>query len=411
MSTLLVYSVTLLVAVLVSELARRSVLSTAVMFLLAGFLAGGVFNAVKLEPGGEQVKLLSELALFSVLYTDGMRVQITEIRRSWNLPARALLLGMPLTLAFTGILAHLVVGLPWDEALLLAAVLSPTDPVLANAIIGRDEVPLRLRRLLNLESGLNDGLALPFVLVLLTQVGEGSLHPGTIGLELLFGIVIGVVIPMMAIQLESGRFFASAPLYEPLLAVAVGLLVLSVTSLTGTNMFLGAFTAGIVLANVSPRIRERFDEFGEILTELLKLAAILLFGALISVAFLREISLSGYLFAALTLTIVRPAALGISLLGGRLPLGEWAAAAWFGPKGFASVVFALIVVVENTPDANLLFHLAALVVAFSILVHSTTDVLVARRLSEVNTGESRELASSETGSGVESLSDGGRDTT
>ncbi len=381
MSTLLIYALTLLVAVLVSELARRSVLSTALMFLFAGFIAGGVLHLVSLQPDTEEVKLLSELALFSVLFTDGMRVEFREIQRSWRLPARALLIGMPLTLVFTGILARYVVGLPWDESLLLAAVLSPTDPVLASAIIGRDEVPMRLRRLLNLESGLNDGLALPFVLILLTQIGDTSIGPGTIGLELLFGIVIGAAIPLAAIRLESGRFFGSAPLYEPLLAVAIGLLVLSVTSLTSTNIFLGAFTAGIVLANVSPRIRERFSEFGEILTELLKLGAILLFGALISIDFLKDISVSGYLFAGLTLLLVRPAALGISLLGGRLSFEEWAAAAWFGPKGFASVVFALLVVVENTPNANLLFHLAALVVALSIILHSTTDVIVAHRFA------------------------------
>ena len=145
MSTLLVYAVTLLGAVLLSELARRSVLSTAVLFLFAGFVAGDLLHVIELSPGDSQVRLLSELALFSVLFTDGMRVQFEGFGQRWRLPARALLLGMPLTLAFTGVLAHWVVGLPWTEALLLAAVLSPTDPVLANAIIGREEVPLRLQ--------------------------------------------------------------------------------------------------------------------------------------------------------------------------------------------------------------------------------------------------------------------------
>ncbi len=380
MIMLLIFSVVLLIAVLISELAQRSVLSTAVLFLLAGFITGGVLNITEVKPGEDQVRLLSELALFSVLFTDGMRVQINEIRHTWRLPARALFLGMPLTLALIGVLAHFIVGLPWNEALLLAAVLSPTDPVLAGAIVGRKEIPLRLRRLLNLESGLNDGLALPFVLILLSQIGENPLHLGKIILELVLGIAIGLVIPWTAIWLEKGRFFSSALLYEPLLAVAIGLIVLSMTSITHTNTFLGAFTAGIVLANLGPRIRERFEEFGELVTELLKLAAILLFGMLISIDFLREVSFSGYFFAGLTLVLARPVALGLSFLGGRLPFKEWAAAAWFGPKGFASVVFALLIVVEDIPDANLLFHLAAVVVTLSILVHSTTDVLIARYL-------------------------------
>lgn len=380
MTTLLIFSVVLLIAVLLSELARRSVLSTAVLFLIAGFLTGGVLNITTVGPGDEQVRLLSELALFSVLYTDGMRVQFEEMKRGWRLPARALLLGMPLALVLTAILARFVVGLPWGEAFLLAAILSPTDPVLASAIVGREGVPARLRRLLNLESGLNDGLALPIVLIFLAEVGPDPLHLDTIVLELAGGVVLGFVIPYVAVRLEGGRFFSSAPLYEPLLAVSIGLLVLSVTAMTHANTFLGAFTAGVVLSNIGPRIRERFDEFGEIITELLKLAAILLFGALISVEFLRDISLEGYVFAGLTLVLVRPVALGLSLLGTRLNFREWAAAAWFGPKGFASVVFALLVVVENTPDASRLFHLAALVVALSILVHSTTDILIARYL-------------------------------
>jgi len=380
MSTLLIFSIVLLIAVLLSELARRSVLSSAVLFLIAGFVAGGVLGITSVKPGDEQVRLLSELALFSVLYTDGMRVQFEEIKRGWRLPARALFLGMPLTLILTAVLARFIVGLPWTEAFLLAAILSPTDPVLASAIVGQESVPARLRRLLNLESGLNDGLALPIVLIFLSEVGPDPLHLDAIALELASGVAIGLVIPFVAVRLESGRFFSSAPLYEPLLAVSIGLLVLSVTAITHANTFLGAFTAGVVLSNIGPRIRQRFEEFGEIATELLKLAAILLFGALISVEFLRDISLEGYVFAGLALVLVRPIALGLALLGTHLNFREWAAAAWFGPRGFASVVFALIVVVEDTPDASRIFHLAALVVAFSILVHSTTDVLIARYL-------------------------------
>src|SRR5918998_1876078 len=167
-----VFAVVLLLAVLISELARRSVLSTAVLFLAAGFLAGGgMLGLLPLAADVPVVEGFAELALFSVLFTDGMQAGVRDLARAWRLPARALLLGMPLTMAGTALFGHYVAGLPWTQAWLVGAVLSPTDPVFAAAIVGRSDVPRRLRLLLNVKSGVNDGLALPVVIVLLAVVG------------------------------------------------------------------------------------------------------------------------------------------------------------------------------------------------------------------------------------------------
>jgi len=165
---LLSFAVLLLIGVLISERAHRTVLSTAVLFLVGGFLLGpGALNIVSVSAGDPIVGGLAELALFSVLFTDGMRVGFRDLRSAWRLPGRALLLGLPLTLGLTAVFAHYIVGLPWLESFLLGAILAPTDPVFAAAIVGREEVPGRLRHLLNVESGVNDGLALPIVLILL----------------------------------------------------------------------------------------------------------------------------------------------------------------------------------------------------------------------------------------------------
>ena len=175
MSLLLVFAVCLLGAVLVSERAHRTVLSTAVLFLAAGLAVGeGVLDLVPLRPEDDIVARLAELALFSVLFTDGMRVGLRDLRSAWRLPGRALLVGLPLTLVGTAVIAALVAGLPWGHAFLLAAALTPTDPVFAAAIVGREEISGRLRHLLNVESGLNDGLALPVVVILLEVVAETS---------------------------------------------------------------------------------------------------------------------------------------------------------------------------------------------------------------------------------------------
>jgi NhaP-type Na+/H+ or K+/H+ antiporter len=375
----LVFGLTLLVAVLISELSARSVVSTAVLFLVTGFVLGdGVLGLLSLDAGDPKVAVLTELALFSVLFTEGMRIGVKDLVSAWRLPGRALLLGLPLTLAATALLAHAVAGLPWAEALLLGAVLSPTDPVFAAALVGRPEVPRRIRHLLNVESGVNDGLALPVVLAMLTVVSDDRVtFAATLG-KAAFGIAIGVGVPWIALRLEGSRFFQAGRFYKPLNAFAIGVIVLGLASLTHANEFLAAFAAGVTVMTVSPEFREAFQEFGELLTELLKLGTLLVVGALVSPRFLAEISSSGYLFALLVLVAVRPFALGIALTRSGLTWREWAAVSWFGPRGFASMFYALLILRAGIARGDEIFHLTVVVVAASIFAHSSTDVLVAR---------------------------------
>jgi sodium/hydrogen antiporter len=183
MTLLLVYAVVLLLAVLLSALAHRTVLSTAVLFLVAGFVLGeDVTGVVDLRPSDPIVSTLAELALFAILFTDGMRVGWRDLTAAWRLPGRALGWGLPLTLLVTALLAHFVAGLDWPEALLVGAVLAPTDPVFAASLVGNEKVPSRLRQLLNVESGVNDGRALPFVIVLLEIAQDSAdLHLAELG--------------------------------------------------------------------------------------------------------------------------------------------------------------------------------------------------------------------------------------
>lgn len=375
------FAVLLLLGVLISERASRTVLSTAVLFLLGGFVLGrGVLDIIPMEPGDPAVAILAQLALFSVLFTDGMKVGLSDLRRAWRLPGRALLFGLPLTLLITALLAHYLLGLPWLQSFLLAAVLAPTDPVFAAAIVGRTEVPGRLRHLLNVESGLNDGLALPIVLVLLAVTGGTNSAIGVLAEEIGLGIVVGVAIPLIVIGLERLPFLKATKGLQPLLTVSIGLLVLAICQVTGANLFLAAFAAGITVATAGPGFRKEFEQFGELVSELLKLAAILVFGALITPTFLfNEITGSGWVFAALAIVAARPLALFISFLGTRLPAKEQLAVMWFGPKGFASVVYGLLVLQSGISYTNELFHLIALVIVLSILAHSSTDVLVAKQ--------------------------------
>lgn len=158
--------------------------------------------------------------------------------------------------------------------------------------------------------------------------------------------------------------------------------MLALGQLTHGNLFLAAFAAGSTIATFGPHQRVAFQHFGENVAELLKLAALLVFGALISVEFLGEISWPGWVFAVLAIVVARPAALAIAFFRSGMHPRERVAAMWFGPKGFASVVYGLLVLNSGIDAADLVFHLVALTIVISILAHSSTDVLVANAFDD-----------------------------
>jgi NhaP-type Na+/H+ or K+/H+ antiporter len=200
--------------------------------------------------------------------------------------------------------------------------------------------------------------------------------------ELVVGIAIGIIVPLAAIKLEQVPFFAAAHAYEPLNAVAIGLGVLALGKATHGNLFLAAFAAGITVATVGQRQKETFEEFGELIAEVLKLAALLVFGCLITPAMVVHIGVVGWVFAMLSIFVARPVPVLVSFIGSRLTMREQLAAAWFGPKGFASVVYGLLVLNSDIPASEQIFDLVAITVVLSIVLHSSTDIIVARSFDE-----------------------------
>jgi len=378
---ILAFGLVLLVSVSLSGLAARTVLSTSLMFLVAGAMLGeGGFGLVPIDPGGDLVATLADIALFTVLFTDGQRAGLPDLREGWRLSGRALGLGMPLAMVGVAVPAHFLAGLDWPTAFLVGAILSPTDPVFASAIVGRSDVPLRLRRLLNVESGLNDGLALPFVLVFLaTALGDES-EPARIAWELLLGLVLGVVVTAVVALAWRTRLLTAEPRLQALGPFAIAVSLFAICHLTHANPYLAAFAAGSTLATIDEVAAERFEPFGDLLSEVTKFAALLVFGALITPGRLSALGVGGWTLAVLSILLVRPAAMAISLLRTPLNRRERAAAAWFGPKGFASVVYGLLVLQAGPADADKVFDLVAVTIALSIVLHSSTDVPVARAL-------------------------------
>jgi sodium/hydrogen antiporter len=270
-----------------------------------------------------------------------------------------------------------LLGFSWPEAFLVAAVLAPTDPVFASAIVGRAEIPHRVRHLLGVESGLNDGLALPVVIFLIAGAGGPEADPLVLAEELGLGILVGVAVPLVVSWLVRRKLFSRTPLYAALTPVAVALIVLGVCITTQANLYLAAYAAGITIATVAPEMRDAFAELGGQISELVKLLAVLMFGALISPQLLAEVPWTAYLFGILLLVFARPAAVELSLLGSGMPWEERLTAAWFGPKGFASVLYGLLVLASGAPGAELMFHVIVVAIVLSIVAHSSTDVPIA----------------------------------
>ncbi|MBM7503243.1 cation:proton antiporter [Agromyces aurantiacus] len=375
---LLSFALVLLAAILISGLAHRTVLSTTVLFLVAGFLLGsGMLDVIVLDATDPTVVTVSSLALFVVLFTDGQEFGLRELRAAWRLPGRALLLGMPITFVITTVLGVWMLGLSWLEAALVAAVLAPTDPVFASAIVGRGEIPYRVRHLLGVESGLNDGLALPVVLILIATVGGPDAEPWVLAGELLLGIAVGVVVPLAVSWLVRRPAFTRTPLYASLTPIAIALIVLGVCTMTQANLYLAAYAAGMTIATAAPEMRDAFHQLGGQVSELAKLLAVLMFGALITPSLLADVPWTGYVFGLLLMLVARPVAVELSLIGSRLPWEERATAAWFGPKGFASVLYGLLVLQSGAPGAEFLFHVIVVAITLSIFAHSSTDVPIA----------------------------------
>jgi NhaP-type Na+/H+ or K+/H+ antiporter len=382
MALVLAFGLVLLFSVSLSGLAARTVLSTALMFLVAGALVGqGGFGLVDIPSDGVFVTGLADLALFTVLFTDGQRANVRALREGWRLSGRALGLAMPLTMVGIALPAHYLAGLDWTTSFLIGAILSPTDPVFASAIVGRTDVPLRLRRLLNVESGLNDGLALPFVLIFLATATGADTDFATIGLELVLGLVFGVAIAAVVTLAWRLRILTAEPRLQALGPLAIGVIVYATCHLTHANPYLAAFAAGSALATLDRVTAENFEHFGDLLSETTKFAALLVFGALITPDRISHLTWGDWAVALIAILLVRPAAMLLSLMRTTLPSRERWVAAWFGPKGFASVVYVLLALQAGIPSGDHVFDLVAITIALSIVLHSSTDVPVAKALS------------------------------
>ena len=396
---LLVFGGLLMVGALVAGLVRRSFLSLAALFVVTGFVLGdGGLEVLDFGARSGFVHDLAIVALVVILFRDGLEVEAEMLQREWHLPFRKLVLGMPITGAVVAAAAHWIVGLDWLESALLGALLSPTDPVLSSSVVTNPRVPRIVRHSLNLESGLNDGLALPAVLAFTAALADeqGFVWWKFVLQDVTLGFAFGIALAWVASKLmpRGRKLTDSIPAHaQSLYALGVAFLTYGLTTLPPHgNGVMAVFVCAIVLGIRRPDIRHYFEARSDDIIEIVKLGVFVVFGSLLAVDTLFHDGWAAVGVVVVTLLVARTVAMWIALAGTRVDNAEKAFMAWFGPKGVATMTFSLLVLSEGIPQAERIFNLAALTVLCSIIVHGVSDTPGAEWLARRAERREREAA-------------------
>ena len=361
---------------------ERSLVTPAIFFTSAGLLAGPVLGLVDLSIGSERVKLLAEGTLTLVLFADASRISLPALRKEFAVPARLLGIGLPLTIAF-GTLAGVGVlpGVSLVEALVLSIMLACTDAALGQAVVTDERVPSRIRQGLNVESGLNDGICVPlfFIALALAEWDEGALtgHAAVhlVLEEIGYGLVAGVAAGVLgAVALRLARRSPVEVHWLQILTVAAAALAAGIATGLGGSIFIAAFTAGFLFGVIGRdsggEVSYLVDEGGE----LLNAVTFTVFGAAILGPALDDLGWEVIAYAVLSLTAVRMLPVALALLGTGAGRPTVAFVGWFGPRGLATIVFAVILIDESSlPHERTLLLAVVATIGMSVFAHGLTS--------------------------------------
>ena len=368
---------------LVSGRLQNSVITPPMVFVTFGLLVSpAVLGLVDLDTGNELVRALAELTLILVLFTDAARINLNALRRDYHLPVRLLGISLPLTIVFGTILAAVLFDyLAFWEAAVVAAILAPTDAALGQTVVSNPRVPARIRQALNVESGLNDGLALPIVLVFLAMAGTAE-DPERVGFwanftakQIVLGPLVGVGVGYLGGRLVylGSRTEWMNHSFQQLSALALSLLAFALAELVGGNGFIAAFTAGLTIGNTSRQVCGCLYEFAEAEGQLLALLTFMIFGGMMVWPTLEHLNWLIAAYGVLSLAVVRMLAVGLSLIGAGLQVDTFVFLGWFGPRGLASIVFGLLTLERaNITGREEIFAIVIATVLLSVFAHGVT---------------------------------------
>jgi NhaP-type Na+/H+ or K+/H+ antiporter len=367
---------------------------TAPMVFTGAGLVFGAKTAGLVAPsvGGATVKLLASATLAVVLFGDAARIDLRALREEYRLPARLLGIGLPLTIAAGfGVALVLLGSVAWPEALVLAIVLAPTDAALGQAVVTLPSLPSLVRQGLNVESGLNDGICVPLfgiaIAIGTTEAGLTPAHHAVVLVveEIGYGVLVGAGAGTLAaavVVFAAGRGLVE-PLWLQVVPAAGSVLAYTTAAAVGGSGFIAAFVGGLVFGAVRRRVGGEVGYLVEQLGALLGAATFIVFGGAFLEPALGGITWAVAAYAVLSLTLVRMVPVAIGLLGTGARPQTAAFLGWFGPRGLASIVFAVLIVEHSgtLPHESLLLTTIYATVGLSILVHGVSAAPLARRYS------------------------------
>jgi sodium/hydrogen antiporter len=369
----------------VSRRLEVSVVSAAMFFVTGGFIAGPeVLGWFDLEIEHEGIRVLAEATLTLVLFADASRIDLGALRREIALPARLLGIGLPLTIAAGTLLAAAVVTeLTWLEALVLAIVLAPTDAALGQAVVTDRRLPSRVRQGLNVESGLNDGICVPLLFIalaaaeadenLLTVSGAVHIVLEEIGYGIVGGVAAGVAAAMVLRLARRRRLVVED--WESVIPLAAAALSYGIAAPLGGSGFIAAFVGGLVFGGLARAGRSEITSLTDATGMTLAAATFIVFGAAAIGPALDALDWQLVVYAVLSLTVIRMVPVWLSLLGMHARPPTVAYVGWFGPRGLASIVFAVLVLEGSALEhVDVMTATVIITIALSVYAHGMTAV-------------------------------------
>ena len=372
---------------------ERSWISGPIVYTAIGLVLGPYgFGLIELKLGSAGLRSLAEFTLAMVLFTDAANADFSVVRRNVGLPVRLLLIGLPLTIVFGWALAALVLPqLDMLELALLAALLAPTDAALGKPVVTNPAVPSAMREALNLESGLNDGICVPVVLLLLGLAVGTQIEGGTaihvvrvVAEEIGIGLIVGIGLTWLAtmiLRLADSRGWTSEHWAEIHL-VALAAACYTVAQAAGGSGFIACFAGGLLLSAILAEDRREARLHGaESTGDTLALITWVVFGDGAVGQIIGHFTWLGLLYAVLSLTVIRMLPVFLCLLGTGIGAGDKLFIGWFGPRGLATIVFAIIVLNEQLPGNDTIVFVAAWTILLSVVAHGMTATPLVKLVS------------------------------
>jgi sodium/hydrogen antiporter len=380
---ILTFAFFILIYSLIAKRIEKTAISGPFLALVFGLVAGPLFlNLISVKVEIEGYKVIAELALALVLFTDASNTNIRELLKNVSVPARLLLIGLPLTIVL-GMLGGVLLfnGFTWIELGILATLLAPTDAALGKPVVTNQSVPARLRESLNVESGLNDGICVPvlflFIALFSSQTGDGvrlsfglSLFARQIGIGLITGLVITFVSDRLVNYSQERGWISKS--WETVVVCAIAFSCFTGAQIAGGSGFIACFSGGLLYSVINRKYKHDMLEEAEGIGDTLSMMTWVIFSAVVVAIHYRNFTWSILIYALLSLTVIRMLPVLISLFRSGISFKEQMFIGWFGPRGLASIVFAIIIVDIGLPHQETIILTAACTILLSVILHGFT---------------------------------------